>query len=73
MALPESVRRLLALPERTWIIVNETNTFIWPGSDLERNADGDFTWGVLPPRFFDRVKEEVMRALSDGVLRQVRR
>lgn len=55
--IPLPVKRHLGLDaERSWIIVNEGNEFLWPGYDLRRvRGSGRFDYGFLPPRLFDRV------------------
>ncbi|MDR3509499.1 MAG: growth inhibitor PemK [Caulobacteraceae bacterium] len=58
--IPPKVKLHLGLDhERSWIVLDEINDFLWPGFDL-RPVPGSnpprITYGVLPPRFFDRVK-----------------
>ena len=34
---------------RSWVVVGETNSFVWPGPDLRpinRNQPGEFSYGV---------------------------
>jgi hypothetical protein len=71
--LPAGVRRALGLPERTWIVPDEVNAFVWPGFDLVPNAAGDYVWGRLPPALHERLRLEVLAAVREGRLRQTRR
>lgn len=56
--IPQTVKRHLGLDaERSWIVVDEGNRFVWPGYDL-RPVPGDaarYHYGFLPPRFFNDV------------------
>jgi hypothetical protein len=55
--LPQTVKQRLGLDlERSWIVVNEGNKFVWPGFDLRKVPQtGQFDYGLLPPRFFNEV------------------
>ncbi len=55
--IPAPVKRHLGLDDdRSWIVLSEANEFLWPGYDLVRiPATGQYHYGFLPPRFFDRV------------------
>jgi hypothetical protein len=57
--IPPAVKRHLGLDtDRSWIIVNEGNEFLWPGYDLRKLPQSDrYDYGFLPPRFFSRVIE----------------
>jgi len=57
--IPQVVKQRLDLDvERSWVIVNEGNTFVWPGFDLRKvPATGRFDYGFLPPRFFNEVRD----------------
>jgi hypothetical protein len=49
----------------SWIVVTETNDFLWPGPDL-RPLPGvtpsRFDYGMLPPRFFGHVRDRILQA-----------
>lgn len=65
--IPLAVKRHLGLDdERSWIVVDEFNTFTWPGYDLRpiKNKQGRIDYGFLPPKLFDRIIEK--RLLSFG-------
>jgi hypothetical protein len=55
--IPSVVKERLGLDrERSWVIVNEGNKFVWPGFDLRKVPATDrFEYGFLPPRFFNEV------------------
>jgi hypothetical protein len=58
--IPSRVKEHLRLDqERSWIVLDEINDFLWPGYDL-RPVPGSqparVEYGVLPPRFFDKVR-----------------
>lgn len=49
--------------ERSWIIVNEVNRFVWPGPDLRpisAKATDTVDYGFLPPVLFRQVKEKLI-------------
>jgi hypothetical protein len=56
--LPLAVKRHLGLDDdRSWVMVDEGNEFVWPGYDLRKNSRTDrFDFGFLPPRLFDRIR-----------------
>jgi len=63
--LPLRVKRHLKLDdERSWIVLDEVNDFLWPGYDL-RPVPGsdprDIEYGHLPPRLFDTVRDTFLR------------
>jgi hypothetical protein len=59
--IPGQVKRHLGLDEeRSWIVLTESNEFLWPGPDLRRVRDGDdgtVAYGFLPPDLFIRVRQ----------------
>ena len=53
LEIPPAVKRRLGLDdERSWIVTNDLNSFIWPGPDLRsidpRNPKAGFAYGFLP-------------------------
>lgn len=57
--IPRAIKRHLGLDDaRSWIIIAEGNEFVWPGHDLKKvpNTD-DYEFGILPPRFFNQVRD----------------
>jgi hypothetical protein len=74
MEIPVRVKQHLGLDdERSWIVLDEINDFLWPGYDL-RPVPGSkperIEYGILPPRFFDRVRTAFL-ALAE--VRRVKR
>jgi hypothetical protein len=66
--IPTAVKRRLGLDaEPSWIVVVEANEFIWPGPDLRRvpsDADGNVSYGFLPPGLFARVRSAFIAAVE---------
>jgi len=61
MELPPRVKAHLGLDEaRSWVVLDECNSFDWPGYDLRANAKGRFDYGRLPPRLFERIRDALM-------------
>lgn len=47
--LPKPVKRNLGLDqERSWIVLSEVNSFIWPGPDVRPIDGGDPLYGAIP-------------------------
>jgi mRNA-degrading endonuclease toxin of MazEF toxin-antitoxin module len=64
--IPPRIKRHLKLDgERSWIVCNEVNRFVWPGPDLRRVPDGEnaYSYGVLPGRFFRQVQQTLLQSL----------
>jgi hypothetical protein len=55
--VPPAVKRHLGLDDDpSWVLVSEGNEFVWPGYDLrKRRKHGGYSYGFLPPRFFERI------------------
>ncbi len=55
--IPPATKRRLGLDdERSWIVLTESNRFVWPGPDI-RPIDNDTGYfGPLPPALFAEVK-----------------
>jgi hypothetical protein len=55
--IPAAVKRHLRLDgDRSWVVVNEGNEFLWPGYDLRKVPRADrYDYGFLPPRFFGQI------------------
>ena len=62
--IPPQIKARLGLDEQqSWIIVSEVNDFIWPGPDLRHVAGSQparFDYGVLPPGFFRKVRDQLL-------------
>jgi hypothetical protein len=75
--IPAALKTHLGLDgHRSWIVVTETNDFLWPGPDLQPIADVKptlFDYGMLPPRFFAYIRDRILRAHRERSLRRVPR
>lgn len=64
--IPAATKARLGLDaERSWIVIDEANRFVWPGPDLRPVSGGDLStisYGVLPPRLFEAVKAKFLTA-----------
>jgi len=65
--IPSATKQRLDLDgERSWIVISEVNEFVWPGPDIRAvpgSDDASIVYGVLPPRFFDFVRERFLQRL----------
>jgi hypothetical protein len=75
--LPPATKQRLGLDaERSWVVVNEINRFVWPGSDLRpvSRAEADrFDYGILPPAIFRQIKARLAACAKAQRLRGVNR
>lgn len=75
--IPTATKSRLGLDaERSWIVVGETNTFVWPGPDLrpiDRNRPGEFSYGVLPPGLFRQMRDRLVAVHRARKLKSVPR
>ena len=76
--IPAAVKTLLGLDDlRSWIVVTETNDFLWPGPDLQpvpnTRPPTRFDYGILPPRFYAHIRDRIMQAYERRTLKQVPR
>jgi hypothetical protein len=64
--IPPPLKAHLGLDELpSWIVVTETNDFLWPGPDLQPipgTRPRRFAYGILPPRFFAHVRDRLLQA-----------
>ena len=69
--IPPAIKAHLGLDQApTWIVISEVNDFVWPGPDLRPipgKSPPRVEYGVLPPRFFKRVRDQLI------ALREARR
>jgi hypothetical protein len=77
LELPAAIKRHLGLdPERSWVILSESNMFEWPGPDLRRAGDHDdssIAYGFLPPRFFVELRRRFLALEAAARSRRIRR
>lgn len=64
--IPAALKAHLGLDDlHSWVIVKETNDFIWPGPDLWHvpgSSPKRYDYGMLPPRFFAHVRDRILQA-----------
>lgn len=63
LEIPPRVKPHLGLDdERSWVILDEVNQFVWPGYDLRPvpGKQGDMAYGFLPPRLFDQIRSGIL-------------
>jgi hypothetical protein len=60
--IPTLLKRHLGLDDdRSWIVVTETNDFVWPGPDLRPMKSGDaasIVYGELPADLFRKARDK---------------
>jgi len=69
--IPRVLKAHLGLDDLpSWIVVTETNDFLWPGPDL-RPVPGSqppcFHYGMLPPRFFAHIRARILNLGHGGL------
>jgi hypothetical protein len=73
--IPLSTKQRLGLDsQRSWIVVNEINRFVWPGPDLRPVSRGEpdrFDHGLLPPSLYREVRERLQACAKAQRLRAV--
>ena len=74
--LPHGIKRHLGLDDLpSWVVLDELNVFVWPGFDLRHlpGKPGQYAYGYLPPRFFDRLRERLRERRARGRLKAISR
>lgn len=75
--LPIAIKKHLGLDDkRSWIVVTETNDFLWPGPDVKPipgSKPGRFDYGMLPPRFFAYLRDRILEVHRSRQLRRIAR
>ena len=75
--MPPALKAHLGLDELpSWIVVTETNDFLWPGPDLRpisRAKPDQFHYGMLPPKFYALIRDRILQAHSRRRLSRVER
>jgi hypothetical protein len=65
--IPAATKARLGLDDqRSWVIVEEANRFIWPGPDLRPLKHGEAStvaYGLLPKALFLEIREKLIVAL----------
>jgi hypothetical protein len=77
VAIPPALKVHLGLDDLpSWIVVTETNDFLWPGPDLRPRLGirpSRFDYGMLPPRFFTHLRDRILQANQRRKLSRVPR
>ncbi|OHV86990.1 hypothetical protein ORS3428_07440 [Mesorhizobium sp. ORS 3428] len=75
--LPAPLKAHLGLDAMpSWVVVSETNDFLWPGPDLRPipgSRPARFQYGMLPPRFYTHLRDRILQAHARRALRKVQR
>lgn len=67
--LPPKIKEHLGLDDApSWVVLDETNEFIWPGHDLRPRPGkrGVYTYGILPQKFFVRIAQRITELWDEG-------
>lgn len=72
LEIPGSVKTHLGLDsDRSWIVINEVNDFVWPGFDLRPvGRTGSPVYGVLPPTFFRVLRSRFIAHVKPKITRR---
>jgi hypothetical protein len=77
LEIPQATKQRLGLDaERSWVVLNEANDFIWPGPDLRPAVNGDLSsvaYGMLPPGFMRVLRERLLQRWRDKRMSVTRR
>lgn len=72
--IPAAVKSRLKLDkERSWIVLTESNRFIWPGPDVRPVNSADGYLGPLPPSLFRQVKDQFIALVKAAAHQPVAR
>jgi hypothetical protein len=64
--IPAATRRRLGLDdERSFIVLSESNRFVWPGPDVRPIDTETGYFGPLPPALFDEIKRRFVALARD--------
>lgn len=69
LEIPPKIKAHLGLDtERSWIILDDFNEFIWPGYDLRpiRGKSGRYDYGFLPPLFLKQIISKILDLRSQS-------
>ena len=65
--IPSAVKRRLRLDdERSWIVLSESNRFVWPGPDIRPLDTADGYHGPVPPALFAEIKRRFVDLARSG-------
>jgi hypothetical protein len=77
LEIPQATKRRLGLDmDRSWIVLDDANDFVWPGPDMSplRKADlSTVALGMLPPNFIPIVRDKFKARFLLAKTKTVRR
>ncbi len=75
--IPPALKAQLGLDDLpSWVIVTETNDFLWPGPDVRavpRIRPQRYDYGMLPPKFYAFIRDKIIQAHQRRHLNRVER
>ena len=75
--LPAATKRRLRLDEqRSWVVTDDLNEFVWPGPDLRpvpRRRPVTFVYGLLPSGLYEAVRRRVLEHARARTVHHTRR
>lgn len=69
--IPQRVKQHLGLDsDRSWVVLNDFNEFVWPGYDLRPvpNKEGRYDYGLLPPSFYQQLIKRILKLQHEGMI-----
>jgi hypothetical protein len=72
LEIPGPVKAHLGLDsDRSWIVINEINDFVWPGYDLRPiGRTGSPVYGMLPPTFFRLLRSRFVEQVRPKITKR---
>ncbi|WP_405230114.1 growth inhibitor PemK [Lentisalinibacter sediminis] len=74
--IPRPVAAHLGLDsDPCWVVLEDVNVFTWPGYDLRpiSGQPGRYDYGLLPPRFFERIVKRFAQLRRSGRITETSR
>lgn len=78
LEIPSAVKQRLGLDEeRSWIVTDDVNSFIWPGPDLRsidpKKPEAGFAYGFLPAALVRVMLIQIKTQMRAGKIKVVQR
>lgn len=65
--IPQPIKSRLKLDDaRSWIILTESNRFVWPGPDIRPIDTESGYYGAIPPALFEKVKRRFIELAKES-------